>query len=402
MTMLPFLSFRIQPSCTLSTRLWHFGLVTTCLISSLSTLPASRAATEEEICRVDAKPADTLWQCNPPKASGVKTIFWAPERCGVDMEAVTPNSISNLRFVLFNTRPDVVLSVIGSSRPDVLVGSPNTSDDLQGLAGSNTFVVGGQSSYLLGRSDVAFLYSTTGESDWVGLSSTRAEFIYISSTLQGDPGSISLASITTGPQPVRGSNEIAGTLATCITPKLLWTDSHNAIPDTSRSLLPSKNDQIPAYPRQKRARKGFPGTPTLQGFDIQPTSRKRIILPANDYLFNKRSLAGKKSIDVLVAPGGIRLAPTRVISQKKLGLLIAEADGLSKLSRTSPLIYFPKEGLLVFSSNQSPLGSRHNPGRILARLLDRDGSPLKAPVGPGQVFPAKFVRFMAPAKETPR
>jgi hypothetical protein len=66
------------------------------------------------------------------------------------------------------------------------------------------------------------------------------------------------------------------------------------------------------------------------------------------------------------------------------------------------LIYFPNQGLLVFSNNQYPLGSRRNPGRILARLLDRNGSPLKAPVEPGQVFPAKFVRFMAPAKDNPR
>lgn len=387
---------------------WRYlALAAACLGSSLSSTPSSLAASADELCTADAKPIDALWQCNAPAVkNNTQTIFWAPRSCGLNTEAVTPN-IANIRFVLFNTRPGTILSAFGTTNHDIMVGSPNTSDDLQGSSGKNTFVVGGQSSYLLGRGDRAFLYSTTGESDWVGFSSSQAEFIYVSSSLQGDPGSISLASITTGPQPVRGSNEIAGTLTTCITPKLLWADTRVENPNTKTNLLTQaelflKESQTPDFPRKLRVREGFPGTPTLQGFDISPSSEKRIILPAKSYLFQGRSLAGQESIDVLVAPRSIPLHPAKAVNQEKLARLIDQAKGLPRIRNEAPLIYFPNQGLLVFSNNQYPLGSRRNPGRILARLLDRNGSPLKAPVEPGQVFPAKFVRFMAPAKDNPR
>ena len=408
MTRLPLLNLRSQPRFSPRTRLCHIGLASIYVMGSFAAAPAGRAATASEICRVDTLAVDSLWQCTiPPSVSGITTIFWAPERCSMDMEAVTPN-ITNIRFVLFNTKPGVVLSTFGTTNNDVMVGSPNASDDLQGSSGKNTFVVGGQSSYLLGRGDRAFLYSTTGESDWVGLSSSQAEFIYISSSLQGNPGTISLASTTPGTQPVRGSNEIAGTLTTCITPKLLWADARVTNPNIRTDLrtqteLYSKENNTPVFPRKVRARMGFPGTPILQGFDISSSSKKLIVLPAKDYLFEGRSLANQGSIDVLVAPREIRLSPTTtVIKNKILAKLIDQAIGLDKIKSEAPLIYFAQQGLLVFSQNPEALGSKRNPGRILARLLDRNGSPLKAPVGSGEVFPAKFVRFMEPSQDSPR
>ncbi len=87
------------------------------------------------------------------------------------MEATIPatnttgTTITNIRFVLFNSNPSVILSATGTTNSEVLVGSPNASDDLQGSGGKNTYVVGGQSSYLLGRGDRAFIYSTSGEMD---------------------------------------------------------------------------------------------------------------------------------------------------------------------------------------------------------------------------------------------
>lgn len=59
-----------------------------------------------------------------------------------------------------------------------------------------------------------------------------------------------------------------------------------------------------------------------------------------------------------------------------------------------PLFYFSDTGLLVFSSNTSPLGSRQNPGRVIAQLLDDRGRPLVLPVTPDQpVFQARFLAF---------
>jgi hypothetical protein len=385
------------------TGLLPLGLAMACLAGNLSTAPTSLAATQSEICKEDASPADALWTCIAPPAvpplpaaNAVTTIFWAPRTCSPDIEAATPN-ITNLRFVLYNTKPSVVLSALGSSNHDIMVGSPGTSDDLQGMSGKNTFIVGGQTSYLLGRGDRAFVYSTSGETDWVGLSSTSAEFIHISSSMQSTPGSLALASMT-GLQPVRGSNEISGTITTCITPKLLrlnvsGSSTHPGTPLLLSQSEHSEMDWSLVIARQNRARKGFLGIPTLQGFDISRDSKKRILLPANDYLFNGRSLAEKSLIPTLVASRGVRVAAPILVKQDKLDTLIANAVGLSMANTDTPLVYFPEDGLLVFSQNSNPLGSRSNPGRVIARLLHRDGSPLKAPVANGRVFEARFIRF---------
>ncbi len=59
-----------------------------------------------------------------------------------------------------------------------------------------------------------------------------------------------------------------------------------------------------------------------------------------------------------------------------------------------PLFYFSDTGLLVFSSNTLPLGSRQNPGRVIAQLLDDRGRPLVLPVTQDQpVFQARFLAF---------
>jgi hypothetical protein len=142
---------------------------------------------------------------------------------------------------------------------------------------------------------------------------------------------------------------------------------------------------------------GLAGAPTLQGFPLALANTQkeepRIFLPANEYLFHERPLSGQRTISTLVAPASINIDPIKVVSSAELALQIRRADGLSQLRRGSPLVYFPSTGLLVFSKNNSPLGSRSNPGRVIARLLQRDGTPSRAPVQEGKVFNASFVTF---------
>ena len=371
------------------------GLAMLSLTAGISATPPSFAATPGEVCSVDAIPADELWHCTTPAAvAGVTTIFWAPQTCPIDMEATIPASPLNIRFVLFNSKPSVILSATGTTNSEVLVGSPNASDDLQGSGGKNTYVVGGQSSYLLGRGDRAFIYSTSGEMDWVGLSSSAAEFIHISGSLQGNPGNIALASMA-GLQPVRGSNEISGTRTTCLTLKLLSSGLEGLIaqPTTTTPKHPCPE----CLPANQRVRKGLAGAPTLQGFPLAPANmleeERKIFLPAQDYLFQGRSLSRQTSIPILVASSPTTVAPSKLVSNAELDREIRRSDGLTRVRSNAPLVYFPSTGLLVFSKNNSPLGSRSNPGRVIARLLQRDGTPSKAPVQVGEVFQASFVTF---------
>ncbi len=374
------------------------------LIAGLCASPPNMAATAQEICSVDVTPADDLWRCNAPAAvAGVTTVFWAPLSCPTDMEASIPMtnsqniSITNIRFVVFNTKPNVILSATGTTNSEVLVGSPNASEDLQGSGGKNTYVVGGQSSYLLGRGDRAFIYSTSGEMDWVGLSSSAAEFIHISGSLQGNPGNIALASMA-GLQPVRGSGELGSIvppLTTCLTLKLLSSGLEGLIaqPTTTTPKHPCPE----CLPAKQRVRMGLAGAPTLQGFPLAhantQTEEPRIFLPANEYRFHGRLLSRQRPISTLVAPASIKIDPIKVVSSAELADQISRADGLSQLRSNSPLVYFPSTGLLVFSKNDSPLGSRRNPGQVIARLLQRDGTPSRAPVQEGKVFQASFVTF---------
>lgn len=374
------------------------GLAMLSLTAGLSATPPSFGADPGEICSVDARPADELWHCNTPAAvAGATTIFWAPKTCPIDMEATIPATnrdgitITNIRFVLYNTNPRVILSATGTTNSEILVGSPNASDDLQGSGGKNTYVVGGQSSYLLGRGDRAFIYSTSGEMDWVGLSSSAAEFIYISGSLQANPGNITLASIS-GPQMVRGSGELVTIdppLTTCHTPKLLSSGREGLIAQAQHPC----SECLPA---RRRMRKGLAGAPTLQGFPLAPANtlkeERKIILPAEDYLFQGSSLSKQKSIKILVASSTTTAASNKLVSKVELDREIRRSDGL-RVRSNAPLVYFPDTGLLVFSQNNSPLGSSSNPGRIIAWLLQRDGTPSTAPVKAGEVFSASFVTF---------
>jgi hypothetical protein len=380
-------------------RLAALGL---CLLGTLSHPLAAPAAINAEVCQRDASP-DADWTCANPGAT--KTTFWVPHCTPGDLTARV--KMPNLTFVLLNTDNRRMLEAVGSTGADILVGSPKTSDILSGLNGRNTYVMGGLNGFLLGRNDRAFVVSTSSESDWADLTTTAAEYVYISATGQGGPSSIPTAASPGAAVNVRGSNELdPSLLAPCDRADLNTTVSEyvyisatgqegvSSIP-TAASPLAAENVRVPS---QLDRRTPFPGSPSLRGFVIGPASEHRILLPANDFLFLGRSLQGRKEIPMLLVDG-VRFSTTQIVDgQKQYEELKRGAKGLGMVaSKDAPLVYFRQNGLLVFSQNGEPLGSAANPGLVIARLLDRNGKPLQIKAsGNSRLFQARFLIFTAP------
>ena len=158
-------------------------------------------------------------------------------------------------------------------------------------------------------------------------------------------------------------------------------------------------------PNARLDRDAFPGAPSLVGFSLNPARADRLFLPAKDFTFQGRPindyLSNQKSLKVLIVNRAI-FAPPQVVSPTRLRLLQATSRGLANVrSDEAPLIYFRPNGLLVFSQNSEPLGSRSNPGVVIAVLLDRQGRPLVLP-GSGEppLYPSRFLSF-APPQRTP-
>ncbi len=381
------------------------------LLGSLNLSPAATAATSAEVCQSNQTPGGD-WTClappslptgSPPGAT--RTTFWVPRCTSGPLRArVTTPGIT---FVLLNTDATRMLAVNGhATGADILVGSPNTSDVLSGLRGSNTYVVGGSSGYLLGSGDRAFTVHTSSESDWVNLTSPAAEYIYINAAGQGDPGLITTATSTSTAVPVRGSNELASfAFGPCpaVSSMLMAPAAVAPAPRRPPSGVPTRPPSADVQlAGQASWRSPFPGAPTLRGFSVGPNSQQRILLSADQFRFLGDSLAGRPTIPVHVVDG-VPISPSRLVTPQQRSQLQAEAKGLRKVaSPVAPLVYFSRNGLLVFSQNAEPLGSSRNPGRVIARLLDRDGSPVVLRKPQGQPFySAKFVQFTSPAQTRP-
>jgi len=382
-------------------RLAALGL---CLLGTLSHPLAAPAAINAEVCQRDASPGDADWTCANPGAT--KTTFWVPHCTRGDLTARV--KMPNLTFVLLNTDNRRMLSAVGHpTGADILVGSPNTSDILSGLNGKNTYVMGGSNGFLLGRNDSAFVVSKSSESDWADLTTTAAEYVYISATGQGGPSSIPTAASSGAAVNVRGSNELGSfRLAPCDRADLNTTVSEyvyiSAIGQEGVSSIPTAASPLAAenvrVTSQLDRRTPFPGSPSLRGFVIGPASEHRILLPANDFLFLGRSLQGRKEIPMLLVDG-VRFSTTQIVDgQKQYEELKRGAKGLGMVaSKDAPLVYFRQNGLLVFSQNGEPLGSAANPGLVIARLLDRNGKPLQIKAsGDSRLFQARFLIFTAP------
>jgi len=373
----------------------------------------AKPASQAEVCEVDTTtpPYSNPWTC----ANTTKTVFWAPNCLSGALTAKVPDGAEV--FVVYNQLAPRTLNVIGRDGKDILVGSPTANNVLRGMAGPNTYVLGGRNAYLLSGADRVFPVSSSRETDRVILTSEEADFIHIDAENQLTGGTILVAGSPPGDphrlQFVRGSGDLARFgFASC---PQAWLPRFRFSPppllaaatgfDLARVPLdPTRPDCL----RDSRAGETdsagdappvaddipVPGVPTLEGFALKPKDLDRLVLPAEDYVFMGHSLAEKELIPILVVRG-IPFERARLLPRGDLKPVMAQAKGLQNVrSAEAPLVYFQDHGLLVFSRNALPLGSRANPGQVIARLLDAHGRPLVLPVRPRRpLYPARFVLF---------
>lgn len=344
-------------------------------------MPAAAAfpnAEPQEVCTAN-EITDAVPRC-PTNPVLRKTIFWAPESCGLLSKTDTINFGSPQSFIsVFNRDISRTLTVWGKSGNDVMVGSPGAPDVFRGNGGYNSYVVGGGTSTL--RADREFidpLEPPQVVSDVVEIQAgTGVHYINIRRAGQSTPGTIKIpVSRRRGIVPdnlpgVRGADNLGSEYkARCPAPAASMSRSMPYSLVADGSLL-RPEAPVPGKPGRTV---GFPGVPILKGF--RPNSADRIVLDSDEFPIlrwgNKEWLDGQGAI------------PVRIV------------DELRGTEAKAPLIYSPREGLLVFAFNQEPLGSKANPGLLIAQLLDGQGRPLRLRPTPGKPFPLSRSVIFAP------
>lgn len=342
-----------------------------------------------EICSVDANPATKVWSCT---SSPTTTVFWVPCISG-NLELDVPSGTTTL--IVYSTVSGRRLTVNGTTGNDVLIGSPGTDETLRGANGRNTYIVGGANTYTRAVGDEIILTATSKERDSARFVSALPDYIHINGPAQSSPGSLITATSPGRPVPLRGSSELGGVV---VCPSALRFPP--GLLNAPTALLAMGVTDVPGLPcgtptSGPAQDDDFPGVTTIEGFDPHPSRGDRILLPAETYRFLGKSLEGSKVIPTLIV-NNVRFRPGGVlVTEEELKRLLMEAPGLQGIrSDRAPLVYFPQNGLLVFSRNGEPLGSRQNPGRVIARLLDGAGRPVKLPQpARGTLHPARFVQF---------
>jgi hypothetical protein len=358
------------------------------------------------------------------------------------------------RFSLANTKSERMLQAIGTGDKDVIVGSPDFPDILDGSSGGgDSFVVGNGNTGLAknlnpGDGDaVKQTSSTTNENDAAILSTygNVTEYIYISTSRERTPGIIDLSPTPTG---YNSNSELSGAgkilvVAAQMSPNPMdcLSNALTALPPASSNLISLATGsltgtllpQIAAqtlrlFPITAQAASGilmpgayapsdkqiacqtiahcvgstipsFKGVPIVKGLQINGSTADRLILDLEQY--SAAPLSSKR------LPLGQQLkrnspVPIWVVSSVSVGSAAQDSaysneEGLPQSlapTRDYSLFYFEKNGLLVYSSQGEPLASRVNPGRIIAQLLDASGRPLVLPTtGQSPIHPARFILF---------
>jgi hypothetical protein len=266
-----------------------------------------------------------------------------------------------------------------------MVGSPGAPDVFRGNGGFNSYVVGGGTSTL--RADRAFV--DLGEPaqvvpDVVEITAgVGVHYINIRRNGQSTPGRIKIPVERTVPgrgdivivpedlDGVRGASDLASEYkVSCPAP------AANVSRSMPYSLVADGSPLRPEtpFPGKPGRTVGFPGVPILKGF--RPDSADRIVLDSVEFPIlrwgNKEWLDGQGAIPVQIV------------------------DELRGTEAKTPLIYSPREGLLVFAQNKEPLGSKANPGLLIAQLLDGQGRPLRLRPTPGKPFLLSRLVIFAP------
>lgn len=397
-------------------------------------LPPSlgQEATAAEICekdRLDGPRRDSRFCGRWPNP-----VFWVPASCPASSSPLSGSAIlrslpAQSTTILYNRATRRPLQLIGTPASDILVGSPSSSDLISGGGGNNTYVVGGGTSVLLSdrtfnaASSPGVVLSPTPETDYLTLEAAAVDYIHISPGGQWTPGTITTP---TGDIGVRGSSSLPVSKRGSACVPISWAPTPQPARSSPLALLagitpPAPTDapeglfttitqrlqSSPVNASPGRESRVIVGAPVLRGFQIAPDSKNRIFLPAADFTFNNRPILELfpegQTIPVLVI-NDIRLSRARVVKAEELKRLQEQAIGFESVrSNGSPLVYFSQSGLLVFSQNGEPLGSRRNPGRVIAQLLTERGQPLAIPGSATQPFPAKFLIFTPKrANDAPR
>jgi hypothetical protein len=299
------------------------------------------------------------------------------------------------------------LQLDGSRYKEIIIGSPNGSDIINGGPdGDNAYVVGGGTAIASADGSEVFPGGSM-ETDVVNLSSSAIDFVNIKPSGQGAPGTVLVPKRDTrgnlvrvggllqgDPRSARGSDELLSSRATsamttsCPVPSSMSAASRPVAITSlvgNRSMPLGMMGSIQSFPgktlspspTEKSITPSFPGVPVIKGFDVNKGS-DALVLSLDDFPVNTKAYP---SILKREQPPSPQLTS-------------------GQAHRESPLTYYDKTGLLVLSLNRDPLGSQSNPGLVVAQLLDQSGLPLKLrrPSG-SQLFPSRFVIFTPSEKK---
>lgn len=378
-------------------------------------------------------PTAQLQNTNPPKTCSSPTL----------LTAKVPRGIKT--FIMVNILPTSrQLQVTGTGNADVLIGSAGSSDKLKGGGGLDTYVVGGlQASLTVQAPDRVFPSSPVLEQDDLTFGGST-EFIHIKpGDGQSNPGEIQTPLSSTPTITPRGGSAVPASRrpsATSCQASLSPWKNFNLAYNTSLArlptLFPGERSDIPAsllaqplqpvldtrnpvngswgnrcntpncsinpddFRADVRDSQGFPGAPTLRGFNIESPDADQIFVPSRNLVFQGKPInvafpPGKK-IPVLVVQDGVRFGPARLLKQSQISQLQRQSRGLLTVkNKDIPLVYFRANGLLVISQSNAPLGTSKNPGVVVARLLDNTNRPLDLPVRNDGIYVSRFLTFSA-------
>lgn len=378
----------------------------------------------QTVCTGAVMTNSTDVNCN---SSNVGVAYWVPLCGSIPFPSTLPGSSNNQKIIfLYNRQPSRRLQLTGRDvGRDIMIGSPGTSDTFSGGAASNTYVVGNQPARLVvdPASSTPYVVSSTNETDRLNLVSSGIDFINIKPEGQKRPGTITTA-------PTRDRLSISQTNPPT---NSTWNTCPPAVvhmfPSASPRPLVAMGAQHASEPAKLMLAQGgensalmeeeLPGVPLVVDFDL---STDQIILTEelvedvaslqlpSPYVYANyplthwpedpasisQSIERKQVVPIFVVRGVTfsHASTTSKLCRKELDCIVDASMGLTNVpTNITPLIYFQNQGLLVSSRmNAKPLGSSENPGKVVARLMNGNGSALRLPVSPkNPIYNATFI-----------
>lgn len=426
-----------------------------CLIISAPPQRMAAGATASEVCtsRRFFGLSGSSEASSYPGCTESSKIFWVPP-CGPPLlEGNTGSSRAPLGqpgknyivSILYNRDPARRLTLNATSNKDIIVGSPGTSETINGgSTGDNAYLVGGGTS-IISADGTSVTPGETTETDQLNLESNTIDFINIKPLGQQFPGNILVARrnasnglvfetvlvngmrtrrLAGQPLPIRGSGELLSSglpsdmVGTCsaVASTLSSRLTIAAGPPASKAGLPlgmvnSISTPILAEVMQSSAQQdpitpSYEGVPVLQGFELDGSDI--IVLSGDDFPVDTNTSA---NVPANPMPASLQLGGPQAtlfsngLAHQWLAKIFRKTDSYPQKPGSPrpepPLVYYNKTGLLVLPQNRTSSGSNSKSGLVIAQLLDRSGLPLELN-GSGEMrsFPARFVIFTPPSEKT--